>query len=755
MWGRTKKSGGKYRSFAFRAFGCLFRLTFVFVVCLILYLYAQRIKIAEFFIHRELHNHGVYDLNFKLSELSFSRFEVTDIAWGEVNDPFLFISSVRLFYSPGGLVKREIDNLEIGFTRTVVKLDENNKLYFEAQLRLNDLLNRLNAKYGSSGKIKSDADAQWRLTQVDVSRCRLALENQYGVQQGELSASARVNGLSGQMRFSCSYALPDGRNLVCKGKADAAMEPPAYSNLISKFEIELPIEELLPKSLSFTPRLLKLQGDFAVRNLKTQPQWSLALTQVNSELCMLRLPDVLTVGKPRLDADFSGTVSNFHGSAKLVFNDMIVRPQRLPQNLTVSNNTQSVVLDLMLPPTEFAHVGEMVAQGNARIINLNCSVEDKFKLTGLHLSSDFALSTNGIDFGETRLEWADCVAVGLSLQPQQPQMTITNGVLDFQAEVIIPEDKLSVELDARVPVKSFNDAVVKVEMPSVRLDENSKTAQGIGRSFPAGSHYSGVIAGYGVFDKNKYGRAVAGKVTLRDGYFEQAKFRVKGVAVDMPFEFDSGLRSKGRPLLTVESMEAGNIRMESGEAYFHLPKDELFVESINMRWAGGFLNAYSIHAGFDGVLRNEFTIYADRVDLGSVFALVIPFEGEMQGVLYGRFPVGVKNNRIELSSGYLYSLPDQGGYLRIKDPANMAVLLRRAGIHRDTDEIAKALSDLDLSTIRLDLDPRDNENSSLRLRLAGRSKYVKRPAPVDLNLNLNGPLEEILNLGVDLQRLKN
>ena len=166
------------------------------------------------------------------------------------------------------------------------------------------------------------------------------------------------------------------------------------------------------------------------------------------------------------------------------------------------------------------------------------------------------------------------------------------------------------------------------------------------------------------------------------------------------------------------------------------------------------MRTYEVHAGFDGEIRNEFTIYADRVDLGKVLSLVMPFRGEMQGVLYGRFPVGLKNKRIDLSTGYLYSLPGQGGYLKIDEPERMETLLKRAGIRRDTDDIARALSDLELSTIRLDLDPREGEESSLRLKLVGKSNYEKRPAPVDLNLNFNGPLDEILNLGVDLHKLR-
>ncbi len=130
--------------------------------------------------------------------------------------------------------------------------------------------------------------------------------------------------------------------------------------------------------------------------------------------------------------------------------------------------------------------------------------------------------------------------------------------------------------------------------------------------------------------------------------------------------------------------------------------------------------------------------------------MVMPFKGKIEGVLYGRFPVGFDNGQVRLSTGFLYSLPGQGGVLKLDDSAPMASLLNRAGIRGDMQQpLAKALSDMDFSAIRMELEPKTDGDAVLRLKLDGKSNYTEWPAPVALNLNLHGPLEQLVNVGLD------
>jgi hypothetical protein len=84
----------------------------------------------------------------------------------------------------------------------------------------------------------------------------------------------------------------------------------------------------------------------------------------------------------------------------------------------------------------------------------------------------------------------------------------------------------------------------------------------------------------------------------------------------------------------------------------------------------------------------------------------------------------------------------------------MEGLLEKAGISPKLKRpLSHALSDLEFSAIRFDLENGGRDDSVLRIKLKGESKYEKWPAPVDLNINLHGPLETILNLGMELKGL--
>ena len=133
--------------------------------------------------------------------------------------------------------------------------------------------------------------------------------------------------------------------------------------------------------------------------------------------------------------------------------------------------------------------------------------------------------------------------------------------------------------------------------------------------------------------------------------------------------------------------------------------------------------------------------------------MIMPFKGKVEGVLYGRFPVGITADRVKLSTGFLYSLPGQGGVLRLEDSDQMLTLLDRAGITGDVREpLSRALSDMDFTVIRMELEPKLGGEAVLRIKLDGKSNFKEWPAPVALNLNLHGPLEELLNLGLSVSR---
>ncbi len=243
---------------------------------------------------------------------------------------------------------------------------------------------------------------------------------------------------------------------------------------------------------------------------------------------------------------------------------------------------------------------------------------------------------------------------------------------------------------------------------------------------------------------------VTGRLRMAGGNLRGKSFEVRGIEVDVPLEHDRVLRTTGRPVVSFASAQAGNIRLDQGWVRFQLTPDEFVIDRMEVGCCKGSLNAYSVHLNLKNP-RDDFVVYADRIDMGEALMMAFPFKGKIDGVLYGRVPVGIDRGRVKLYPGFLYSLPGQGGKIVLDDSRQMLGLLEQAGIRGDVQApLSKALSDMDLSAIKMDLAPREAGDETLSIRLTGKSNFKEWPAPVDLSLNLNGPIEQLLNIGLDM-----
>lgn len=729
----------------------IFRLALLFTLCAALYLYAQRRRIADHMIRRELHGLGVSDLEFTLCEISPFRFELSDISWGARGEPFLYVASAKAGYRPLRLLRGALDTVEFGHVALRARPDAEGRMRVEALERAVALAERCRIRYAPQG---GGGGGEFALPALMLSRLTVAVENSEGFQTGAAEISATVAGSSGYVTFSGYGDLPDGRKAGVRGTAKLRLPEPLFSALHAQIAVALPLRPLLPAAVSVAPETLELRGDLVVQKRGSEVAWSLDFTRMEAQPFRAGSEGIALEGHWLFGVKLDGTATNVWGSCGVALNDLVASFKDAPAEMALTNRVQSVVLNMLLPETRLDRIGGADMPCKGYVHNLDLRIGELLAIEGARFETEFSISTNGVAFRESDLSWTHCTAGGVTLEPAAVRIAASSGSLRVEGGAGVPGDDLTVALSAAIPLGNPRSAALSVRMPPVRLSEKSRTAKRLRRHMPKDSEFSGVLSAEAELSLAPSGVTGRGLLTLEEGSFRREELRVEGVGMELPFAINGGLRSRGNPRLEFATLTAGNISMTDGEVLFHILEDEALVESASIGWAGGFLRAYSVHAGFDGAIRNEFTIYADRIDLGGVLGLLMPFSGTMQGVLYGRFPVRLRNQRVALSSGFLYSLPGQGGYLKIREPGPMEALLKRAGIRRDADEIARALCDLDLASIRLDFDPRGGGDSSLRVRLAGKSNYEKRPAPVDLNLNFNGPLEEILNLGMDVQRFK-
>lgn len=156
-----------------------------------------------------------------------------------------------------------------------------------------------------------------------------------------------------------------------------------------------------------------------------------------------------------------------------------------------------------------------------------------------------------------------------------------------------------------------------------------------------------------------------------------------------------------------------------------------------------FLDHKSLNAGF--------TLFLDNIDAGEMLAHIRGFNGHASGRLHGKVRLFVREGgkAIRLSDAFLYSTPGETGKLKMTNPKTVTDSLALACIDRSTqDNVANALTDLDYSVLRFDLKRLEGKNATLGVRIEGSATRGELTVPVNLNLNINGELEQIINTGL-------
>ena len=726
-----------------------FKIFMVLFLCLAGSLCFHRKRIVEYVINHELDALGVYDLEYAIGEFNLCCFELRDISWGRSKDPFLYISSLKVFYTPKRLYAGVVDKVGLGRFETTISFDEKNKPRFELLERVQLVSERAKLKYAA--KTESGRNGTIVLPGFELKRGVVSICGSDGVGNGQIDFEADIPGDDGCVALGGYISFPDGKSTAFTAQVDLSFVD-ILSSLSAKIISKVDLGGLMDERFTFEPQVLDLTGDLYVNNLQNAPEWALKVkipSQVfNSENDVFSLSADL-----QGESEFQGSITNLGGLCDFELLNLRYDVKACDDRPAVTNGAD-VTISFELPATGVESLPSARINGSLDCVGIYSQSDDLIDLSDGTAAVSFSVSNDeGFQASELCTFFPHLSVMDMDIQEKGIDLSLSNGIVRIQAMLAVVDEPIEFSFDAHVPFSDPQAGELIMDVPPVKIDSEGKIGDIVQQKIGKSSVFSGVFSARIFIDGFKPDAVVTGFVDVADGSLHQEKLLVDGINFNMPFVFDGKLLSSDTPVLVVDSVEAGNLRLSDGKVFFHVKEDELFVESASIGWAKGFLRAYAVHAGLDGNILNEFIVYADRVDMGEVFMLVTPMEGEMEGVLYGRFAIGLKNKRVDLSTGYLYSLPGQGGYLKIDDPASMESLLRRAGVRRDVDDIARALSDLELSTIRLDLDPGEGDDSSLRIKLAGKSNYEKRPAPVNLNLNLNGPLDEVLNLGMDLQRL--
>ena len=237
--------------------------------------------------------------------------------------------------------------------------------------------------------------------------------------------------------------------------------------------------------------------------------------------------------------------------------------------------------------------------------------------------------------------------------------------------------------------------------------------------------------------------AVSGKVpAVIDGL--RTGLRVEGV----------GPHVRLAPLVTSFTNAAlAGLEVPGGTLRWRLAQKELLVEEAEFDWCGGKARLYAVRLDLTHPDDLDLVLYIDRMDAGELIRLIKPLDGTATGHLYGRLPLRIRQGQVRLSEGFLYSLPGERGNLKLHNTRFLQDYLAKIGLPSGTRKnLVDALADLDYHIFRADLSTSVEREAKLVLKLAGRAAANRELPPVDLDIRVNGPLEALLNLGLQVNK---
>ncbi len=241
-------------------------------------------------------------------------------------------------------------------------------------------------------------------------------------------------------------------------------------------------------------------------------------------------------------------------------------------------------------------------------------------------------------------------------------------------------------------------------------------------------------------------------VQLRDGTlgYPPRNLVATGVAADFVVtDLERFVTAPGT--VRVAELKAGEIRATALELELAFDTPErIAVSRATLEAFGGRLAAEPFRV-FPRQDELEATLLVDGIDVTQVLALVKDAPAKAQGRVDGRVPIRIDAGGLRFGSGWLELKRGVPAEIQL----NASGLLTRGVAPSDLryptlQRIEAGLLRLRLNQLRLDLRPPGGPpGRSATIRLAGEPVDPSVKAPVNLDLNINGPLEKLLNLGLD------
>ena len=373
--------------------------------------------------------------------------------------------------------------------------------------------------------------------------------------------------------------------------------------------------------------------------------------------------------------------------------------------------------------------------------------------------------------------WATYQSNKASVQPWQVPLEelSVDGKLVVQAAAL-PAQELTVQIDVRLtPQKTWEGRVqaagpgltlqgelnydmakdlVAFQLPAVSLDLKDWQAFVQRLVLLPGGTWDMA----GKFTGSAEGRlagkelTTSGQVHLREGRAANPQGTITAEGIEADLEFTDFAEVFTKPgTLRIREVRTGQLALRDLDAEIALRgTNKIAVSRVSFQALGGTVTAEPFNY-FLSLRELETVVLVDGINVEEVMALTRDLPAKAVGRVNGRFPLRLDDSGVRLGTGWLQLKP--GVYAEIQFNAT-GLLTGGASPSSPSYAVLKkvesGLLKLKISELRLDIRPPNAPaGRSAQLHLAGEPVDPDVKAPVILDLNVNGPLEKLINLGLD------
>lgn len=246
--------------------------------------------------------------------------------------------------------------------------------------------------------------------------------------------------------------------------------------------------------------------------------------------------------------------------------------------------------------------------------------------------------------------------------------------------------------------------------------------------------------------------ALVGNVHLREGRLANSERHVTAEGIEADLEFTDLAKLMTKPgSLRVRELRPGQLALRDIKAEFTIVNtNQIGVAKASLQTLGGRVSMEPFNY-FPSQRDLETVVLVEGISIAEVMGLTQDLPAKATGRVNGRFPIRIDDSGLRLGTGWLQLMPGVHADIQF----NTSGLLTSGVSTKNPSyavlkKIESGLLQLKISELRLDIRPPDAPpGRSAQLHIAGEPVDPTVKAPVILDLNVNGPLEKLINLGLD------